>query len=1540
VPYKFSIFQQEPCQEQHSLAIFIVRDMAEIGGDAVGVFQIAAAPPQPPFMVGTVEGIKICCTSELGSTYILDRKAASFLADCILVGFIIKEVESGDSGSELQLLDEMAVAKVLQMVGLLTPIQATRFEELMPSRFRLRQLYHNMSSLLSVPSVAQSQQAIALDLNWISECYNFLKLPSTRKYLADIFSQSAIRVCRKGKGKGKGDGEGEGEGQTACMLSQKLRSAAESEINILNKSVVSGTGKRKSAGSSVNSNSHASTNASLSSFFLSCIETPLMASLSSPFGPAFSAASMAFNATSLSPPASLSLDSERAKSGDADVAEEMKSDDLNVSTTASLAENSQTSQQEKAAKIIRELSSQEAAVLRQVFLEILRLIQKSSLESLQRDRQHQLKARPGVADFKVIGRVMGEAIIAHVTHGTYLIKKELGERFSSFKDIMNLGIDESLILASNLTNKHAFLLRFIVTAVHTSQRTVEHATTLNRNGSFLSIVPNELGGSCDLLERRIPNLGKEERKELQTQNAMLISCGHAELLFGQQFMVKRPSDSCNIVPNTVAKVLRARNSSDLLVQLAIHGSSYGQSPTPFTLACGLLMKLGGLSKSTIDFLSKMRFTPSDATVLECMRIGCNNVLGTVKKHSQNFSFVLKCKLLVVIGDNWNKKICQHRQREGHKIFWTVPTTQVIYRLFELPRDLWRESMPFPRDMNPDNIDVVIPAVAPTIDEASIENLRPFLNSGIFPSGLADDVKDEAESRLSFWSIFPSLPLQSSVFIANVIIFFCALLLSWGKMKNFVTVLIVDQEGIMHYAKALICSGGKYLGNLIVPPAPFHYQEHLMKLLLANPALLYLLIIPVMQKMDFKPSTTNPLLKSLFEEMRAKALKATGVRNLGDDDGPSVGESEAGRFRQLRTLFYYEPNPKYKSAATKKELEGFFKITTLMHHPAEIWAVVSFYMEMDQKERESIFDDIEKEFKAQTLKRRTAAAAAAAAAKRDAEEEEEEEEEEEKEEEKEDEEEEKDIDVETVLTGLFEGDEGAENDDDDDCVDLLFGEGVAEEKVEKGADKPKLYTCMQRLKHIMEIIYRAGQLIHDEVFTLYGPAGSKSTPLTRLLYSFLYVDLELAVGTFTKLECEGRVKPFWERIPSMIQVFAFHRHFKLVKAYMVNLLTLNHLKVHYPGWLRYLASIAKSLMDKLIEHHNSCMSRLGFKTFASRFNFEKARFLSMLLALKRLITAFFSRFTSFFISHSTSGESRTASGSSFMGEIHREYSSSAEGGPHNDQVVKVSEFLKKLFSDLATTEDSKAYTQPASQEARQLPLPADIATVRESWKERGKVIDAYRIAIIMSTRAGVAIAKTTSYVRNMHAEDDKEKIISQMDMLQLYLHKQNAGVGRLILKDLKDRANVRRGGRRGGGGGGVGGVGGLVFNDIRIRTRETLNCSLSANKAVVSSALHATFSTGLINREIEVTCPEFAPMGNAYNPRACVVYIQTLLATSLQNDLVVAKLKIFDNTAVLVANDVDSVFQRGIAQANGNLTEYFAPFKPVPPGSDLEKVGEK
>jgi len=144
----------------------------------------------------------------------------------------------------------------------------------------------------------------------------------------------------------------------------------------------------------------------------------------------------------------------------------------------------------------------------------------------------------------------------------------------------------------------------------------------------------------------------------------------------------------------------------------------------------------------------------------------------------------------------------------------------------------------------------------------------------------------------------------------------------------------------------------------------------------------------------------------------------------------------------------------------------------------------------------------------------------------------------------------------------------------------------------------------------------------------------------------------------------------------------------------------------------------------------------------------------------------------------------------------------------------------------------------------------------------------------------------------------------------------------------------------GGGGGVGGVGGLVFNDIRIRTRETLNCSLSANKAVVSSALHATFSTGLINREIEVTCPEFAPMGNAYNPRACVVYIQTLLATSLQNDLVVAKLKIFDNTAVLVANDVDSVFQRGIAQANGNLTEYFAPFKPVPPGSDLEKVGEK
>ena len=216
VPCKFSIFQQEPCQEQHSLAIFFVRDMAESDGDAVGVFQIAAAPPQPPFMVGTVEGIKICCTSELGSTYILDSKAASFLADCILGGFIIKEVESGDSGSELQLLDEMAVAKVLQMVGLLTPIQATRFEELMPSRFRLRQLYHNMSSLLSVPSVAQSQQAIALDLNWISACYNFLKLPSTRKYLAVIFSQSTIRVCRQGKG----------EGQTACMLSQKLRSAA------------------------------------------------------------------------------------------------------------------------------------------------------------------------------------------------------------------------------------------------------------------------------------------------------------------------------------------------------------------------------------------------------------------------------------------------------------------------------------------------------------------------------------------------------------------------------------------------------------------------------------------------------------------------------------------------------------------------------------------------------------------------------------------------------------------------------------------------------------------------------------------------------------------------------------------------------------------------------------------------------------------------------------------------------------------------------------------------------------------------------------------------------------------------------------------------------------------------------------------------------------------------------------------------------------------------------------------------------------------
>ena len=95
---------------------------------------------------------------------------------------------------------------------------------------------------------------------------------------------------------------------------------------------------------------------------------------------------------------------------------------------------------------------------------------------------------------------------------------------------------------------------------------------------------------------------------------------------------------------------------------------------------------------------------------------------------------------------------------------------------------------------------------------------------------------------------------------------------------------------------------------------------------------------------------------------------------------------------------------------------------------------------------------------------------------------------------------------------------------------------------------------------------------------------------------------------------------------MITYLACNGHTTLIKAYMFNLLCINHWRNHRPDILCKLAVICKWLNDVYIEHHHSVMARILKRLFPNNFVFPCIRWSSIFATAARGIWNIVSRIT--------------------------------------------------------------------------------------------------------------------------------------------------------------------------------------------------------------------------------------------------------------------------------------------------------------------------
>ena len=614
---------------------------------------------------------------------------------------------------------------------------------------------------------------------------------------------------------------------------------------------------------------------------------------------------------------------------------------------------------------------------------------------------------------------------------------------------------------------------------------------------------------------------------------------------------------------------------------------------PLLYMFGLMYKGAGLSAKGFDVLSKMGVSYSLTTKRKAVYAYLTWIVQMTEKQLQRDRQNQRV-LTLMQGDNFNPHQWNDLMMPGDMFTTSVVSFSLIYKSFNMPSYF---------NMSSDHLAYY---AMPNIDDAGIDAVMPLLQAGSIDVHDIMSEKDTTDVSLTSFRPLPSIEAKSSSRTEMCQQFFGGV--GYGVMGagEKPVVMCMDPEPAARLMEIVAVLGGQEgpAKNFIVPPAPFHVQEHLMKEAFKDVCVFVLVICPFLKWMQYRPRAYKTLMTKVVRKLSdtiqsghsaprsrgaaidfaafAATIRKTMEEIVDEEELQDEQGTEGAEDQERTTARLTSTLAPAKNKLIEVEMNVLFK-------------TLAAYMEIDMQGKDAelvipsdvpLTDDEKEDLRLENARKKEDAKTAAKKKKQD--------------------------------------------EDEGESVDPHIKDKGATVRDNKPKSKkpPKIgtgeYISTKKLKHFIEGLLRAYKKNEPWLKETYFNKGSS---LVDYVFSVFDDQLSLAVIPFQQLIAAGDATSLYSQMPTIVCYLGWNGHPNLVKAYMFNLICLNHWKKHRPDILRMIGSICKSSNDQYIEHHHSIMARNLRRFFpGGASHFEYVRIMSVFGQFIRLIFHFFLKVT--------------------------------------------------------------------------------------------------------------------------------------------------------------------------------------------------------------------------------------------------------------------------------------------------------------------------
>jgi hypothetical protein len=348
-----------------------------------------------------------------------------------------------------------------------------------------------------------------------------------------------------------------------------------------------------------------------------------------------------------------------------------------------------------------------------------------------------------------------------------------------------------------------------------------------------------------------------------------------EVLLGQYVMDNNQS---SILSQEAARVaakadVRSISASAIIGQLIMTFSS-GLIRTPVVSFLNQFYYIvGGLTQKGFDVMSKLGICSSLTSIRSSVATALDAEIEATRKillADRNDND----KIGLIMGDNYNYKMWHSLMKPNETFSHVVPSFTLLYKGLHYNSEYYR---------NHDTKTSTRIKAMPDISYDSIYSLASLMQEGVLDvSSSLQNIRDDSFSSLTKFTTLPSVSARSSKADDMLSKYFVGVGIGILGLDAKEGIVCMDPEPLSRLMEDVMVLGGgasSPFANFIVPPAPFHMQEHLLKSLFFDFSAFTILLAPYFRFMNYRPNTFNNMVGALLNKVESR-YKYTFVNSSG------------------------------------------------------------------------------------------------------------------------------------------------------------------------------------------------------------------------------------------------------------------------------------------------------------------------------------------------------------------------------------------------------------------------------------------------------------------------------------------------------------------------------------------------------------------------------------------------------------------------------------------------------------------------------------